>query len=108
MRIHDRAERALVVLDKQPGVYGDDHPLRIFIEQILVQSERHDDESSNGHRPVVNVREQYQEMVETQLRTMRGGAELDGGLTETPQRVTRMWLDELTSGYDVPLESLFR
>lgn len=33
---------------------------------------------------------------------------LPEGLRETPERVSRMWLDELTSGYDVDVSSLFR
>ncbi|MBA2724750.1 MAG: GTP cyclohydrolase I FolE [Actinobacteria bacterium] len=30
------------------------------------------------------------------------------GLQETPSRVSRMWLEELTAGYHVDIESLFR
>lgn len=30
------------------------------------------------------------------------------GITETPGRAARMWLDELTAGYNVEIESLFR
>lgn len=34
--------------------------------------------------------------------------DLSGGVVETPERVTRMWLDELTAGYDIDIAELFR
>src|SRR4051812_21002818 len=36
------------------------------------------------------------------------GVDLREGLQRTPMRVTRMWLEELTSGYKVDVPSLFR
>lgn len=34
--------------------------------------------------------------------------QLEGSLVETPDRVARMWTEELTAGYDVDIEGLFR
>jgi GTP cyclohydrolase I len=56
-------------------------------------------------------RKEYRRAVAAQLRIaleLGRGQDIEGGLEETPERVTRMWLDELTSGYDIDIESLFR
>lgn len=45
------------------------------------------------------------------LRVLEGstlGKDLRPGLERTPHRVTKMWLEELTSGYKVDIPSLFR
>lgn len=59
---------------------------------------------------VANAKE-YRTQVARQLRIIEecnAGQDLREGLQKTPQRVTRMWLDELTSGYKVNIEELFR
>lgn len=56
-------------------------------------------------------RKEFQWKVEEQLRILieaSEGEQLTGSLEETPQRVARMWCEELTSGYDVDIASLFR
>lgn len=56
-------------------------------------------------------RKEFQHEVARQLRIIEEcGREEDlrEGLERTPYRVTRMWLDELTSGYGVDVEHLFR
>lgn len=54
---------------------------------------------------------EFRNKVEDQLRIlaeMPAGEQLAGSLAETPDRVARMWTQELTSGYDVDIEGLFR
>jgi GTP cyclohydrolase I len=49
--------------------------------------------------------------VHNQLRIIEEcgrGEDVRAGLKETPQRVAKMWLDELTSGYAIDVESLFK
>lgn len=56
-------------------------------------------------------RREFKTSVAAQLRIaleLGRGVDITGGIMETPERVTKMWLDELTSGYDVDIESLFR
>lgn len=56
-------------------------------------------------------RKEFRTAVAAQLRIaleLGRNEDLAGGVTETPDRVTRMWLDELTAGYDIDVESLFR
>lgn len=56
-------------------------------------------------------RKEYRLAVAKQLRIaleLGRGEDLSGGITETPDRVTRMWLDELTAGYDIDVKTLFR
>lgn len=57
-------------------------------------------------------RKRFETLVEDQLRIIyecgRGEQGLRSGLIETPERVTKMWLDELTSGYAVDIEGLFK
>lgn len=57
------------------------------------------------HRP------RFTTAVRNQLRIIEEcstGEDLRDGLRRTPERVTRMWLDELTSGYEVDVPELFR
>lgn len=59
----------------------------------------------------VTHRKRFETRVRDQLRIIEEcgrGEELRGGLKETPKRVTKMWLDELTSGYGVDIEHLFK
>lgn len=54
---------------------------------------------------------EFRNKVEDQLRILTelpAGVQLSGSLKETPDRVARMWTQELTSGYDVDIEGLFR
>lgn len=54
----------------------------------------------------------FQDAVSQQLHSMNGstgeGGQLRDGLRETPKRVARMWLDELTAGYSVDVPGLFK
>lgn len=59
----------------------------------------------------VTHRKRFMTQVRDQLRIIEEcgrGVDLRSGLDETPERVTAMWLDELTSGYEVDIESLFK
>ena len=50
-------------------------------------------------------------MVRAQLLSMERqpeGSELRPGLVETPGRVSRMWLNELSYGYEVDVDALFK
>lgn len=56
-------------------------------------------------------RKRFETSVHNQLRIIEEcarGEDVRDGLLETPRRVTKMWLDELTSGYSVDIESLFK
>lgn len=54
--------------------------------------------------------EAKQELVEEHFRAILEliSPETKMGITETPGRAARMWLEELTSGYAVDIQSLFR
>lgn len=52
--------------------------------------------------------ERFQGLVRDQLRYMTPEPERGMGIDETPRRVSRMWLEELTAGYEVSIEGLFR
>lgn len=59
----------------------------------------------------VTHRKRFTTSVHNQLRVMEEcgrDEDLRPGLERTPLRVTRMWLDELTSGYKVDIETLFQ
>lgn len=59
----------------------------------------------------VTHRKRFQQRVKDQLRIMEEcgrDEELRDGIAPTPERVTRMWLDELTVGYSIDVESLFK
>jgi GTP cyclohydrolase I len=59
----------------------------------------------------VEHRKEFTRAAAAQLRIMLEcgrNEDLTGGVEETPERVTRMWLEELTAGYDVPVEELFK
>lgn len=50
------------------------------------------------------------EMVEAHFKDILAeiSPEKGMGITETPERAARMWMEELTSGYDVDIAGLFR
>src|SRR3982751_4902674 len=55
-------------------------------------------------------RKRFTTAVHNQLRIIeecKRGQDLREGLQNTPFRVTRMWLDELTAGYEMDPDSLF-
>lgn len=63
-----------------------------------------------GKDRVTNAKE-FRLQVARQLRIIEEcgvGEDLRQGLQRTPQRVTRMWLEELTAGYSIDVPSLFR
>lgn len=69
--------------------------------------------SPNGLYPQSKIehRKRFESAVHNQLRIIEEcGRDEDvrQGLLETPKRVTKMWLDELTSGYDVDIEGIFK
>ena len=56
-------------------------------------------------------RKRFETRVHDQLRIIeecKRGEDVRPGLVETPARVTKMWLDELTSGYQVDIPGLFK
>jgi GTP cyclohydrolase I len=75
-----------------------------------------DNGTSTGQSPLIGKtkegdREEFRRAVAQQLRIMEelgAGEDLRPGLERTPERVTKMWLDELTAGYAVDIESLFQ
>jgi GTP cyclohydrolase I len=59
----------------------------------------------------IENRPEFKTSVAAMLRVMLElgrNRDLAGGVEETPERVTRMWLEELTTGYDCDVESLFK
>lgn len=100
-RIHDRATRALEYMDQNAAEYPASHPLRIFSEQILEQSTWcYYDGTPVEKRGIIAA--SVREILEVIPEGVRDGTD------DTPTRVARMYLDELCSGHNVDIPSLFR
>ena len=53
-------------------------------------------------------KDHYANLTEEQLTMMLPDGKLYPGVRETPKRVSKMWLNELTSGYHVDVDALFK
>lgn len=61
----------------------------------------------NPHRQYLRVKEHVERQIR-QLLNLPAQASLPAGMQETPSRVARCWINELTSGYEIDVASLFR
>lgn len=95
--------------EKRPNTFGR------LQEDVFVHGKGLDDQiqlrATQPSEQPEKDRIEFMHSVQRQLEIMEGsenGADLRTGIAPSPWRVTRMWLDEMTRGYSVDIESLFK